>query len=142
NGTQGIFYGRGDVLFVSIHADPTAFYPFFAGYAAELGEGAGEDANLNLPVALGTGNDAYIAAINDGCAKSGAFQPEALRVSLGFDAYAGDPLSPLTVTSGGFEAAGKAIAGLGAPTVLIQEGGYDCSTLGRNLMAFLEGFLA
>ncbi|MCZ6604986.1 MAG: histone deacetylase family protein [Alphaproteobacteria bacterium] len=141
NGTQGIFYGRGDVLFVSVHADPSAFYPFFAGYAAERGAGAGEDANLNLPVALGAGNDAYIAAINDGCAKIRAFQPEAVLVSLGFDAYEGDPLSPLKVTSGGFEAAGKAIAALATPTVLIQEGGYDCQTLGRNLMAYLTGFL-
>ncbi len=141
NGTQGIFYGRGDVLFVSIHADPTAFYPFFAGYATERGEAAGADANLNLPVALGEGDDAYSAAIERGIAAIRAFQPEALLVSLGFDAYKGDPLSPLTVTSGGFEAAGKAIAGLGTPTVLIQEGGYDCRTLGQNLMCFLEGFL-
>ena len=141
NGTQGIFYGRGDVLFVSVHADPSAFYPFFAGYAAERGAGAGEDANLNLPVALGEGNDAYIAAINDGCAKIRAFQPEAVLVSLGFDAYEGDPLSPLKVTSGGFAAAGKVIAALATPTVLIQEGGYDCQTLGQNLTAFLDGFL-
>ena len=44
------------------------------------------------------------------------------------------------MTGGGFAAAGAAIAGLGAPPVLIQEGGYDCQTLGRNLMAFLAGF--
>jgi acetoin utilization deacetylase AcuC-like enzyme len=39
NGTQGIFYRRGDVLTLSIHADPADFYPFFWGYAAERGEG-------------------------------------------------------------------------------------------------------
>jgi len=32
NGTQGIFYERGDVLTVSIHADPTSYYPFVWGY--------------------------------------------------------------------------------------------------------------
>ena len=37
NGTQDIFYGRGDVLTVSIHADPVRFYPFFWGYADETG---------------------------------------------------------------------------------------------------------
>ena len=142
NGTQGIFYGRGDVLFVSVHADPTAFFPFFVGFEDERGEGEGISANLNLPIALGEGDAAFIAAIMRGVAAIRAFQPEALLVSLGFDAYEGDPLSPLGVTSGGFEAAGSAIAGLGAPTVLIQEGGYDCKTLGRNLTRFLSGFLA
>ena len=140
NGTQGIFYGRGDVLFVSVHADPSAFYPFFTGYGAGRGEGAGEGANLNLPIDLGEGDDAYMAAIERGVAAIRAYQPEALLISLGFDAYVDDPLSPLTVTSGGFAAAGAAVAGLGTPCVLIQEGGYDCKTLGRNLTAFLSGF--
>ena len=141
NGTQSIFYGRADVLFVSVHADPTAFFPFFTGFTAERGEGEGVGANLNLPVALGEGDGAFIAAIERGGAMIRGFQPDALLVSLGFDAYEGDPLSPLKVTSGGFEAAGKALAKLGAPTVLLQEGGYDCQTLGRNLTAFLSGFL-
>ena len=41
NGTQDIFYARGDVLFVSIHADPRTDYPFFWGHADETGEGRG-----------------------------------------------------------------------------------------------------
>ena len=41
NGTQSIFYERGDVLTVSIHADPVRFYPFFWGHASERGTGAG-----------------------------------------------------------------------------------------------------
>eukprot|EP01035_Chromulina_nebulosa_P042619 gene42619-57701_t len=41
NGTQGIFYGRDDVLTVSLHADPIRFYPFFWGHADERGEGLG-----------------------------------------------------------------------------------------------------
>jgi acetoin utilization deacetylase AcuC-like enzyme len=31
NGTQTIFYGRGDVLTVSLHGDPRTEYPFFLG---------------------------------------------------------------------------------------------------------------
>ena len=50
NGTQGIFYARGDVLTVSLHADPERFYPFFWGYASERGEGPGLGSNLNLPL--------------------------------------------------------------------------------------------
>ena len=41
NGTQDIFYDRGDVLFVSIHADPATDYPFYWGHGDETGEGEG-----------------------------------------------------------------------------------------------------
>ncbi len=139
NGTQGIFYDRGDVLFVSVHADPSAFYPFYAGYADEHGAGAGEGANLNLPLALGTGDDVYLAAIGRGLDAIRAHGAEALLISLGFDAYQDDPLSGLKVTTEGFRAAGRAIGALDAPTVLVQEGGYDCAMLGTNLVAFLDG---
>ena len=138
-GTQGIFYDRGDVLFVSVHADPSAFYPFYAGYADEHGAGAGEGANLNLPLALGTGDDVYLAAIGRGLDAIRAHGAEALLISLGFDAYQDDPLSGLKVTTEGFRAAGRATGALDAPTVLVQEGGYDCATLGTNLVAFLDG---
>src|ERR1043165_3110408 len=50
NGTQSIFYGRNDVLFVSIHADPSFAYPHFLGFADEGGQGAGEGFNLDLPL--------------------------------------------------------------------------------------------
>ena len=140
NGTQGIFYGRGDVLFVSVHADPDGFYPFYAGYADEHGTGAGEDANLNLPLTLGSGDEIFLAAITDGLAKVQRHDPGALLLSLGFDAFKDDPLSGLKVSTDGFRAAGSAIGGVDLPTVLIQEGGYQCDALGRNLTAFLEGF--
>ncbi len=66
NGTQGIFYRRGDVLTVSIHADPARFYPFFWGHAQERGEGDGIGANLNLPLPRGTDDAGYLAALDEG----------------------------------------------------------------------------
>ena len=54
NGTQDIFYERGDVLTISIHADPKTDYPFYWGHADETGAGPGADANLNLPLPRGT----------------------------------------------------------------------------------------
>lgn len=140
NGTQGIFYGRGDVLTVSIHADPAAFYPFFCGYADERGEGAGAGANLNLPLAQGTGDAGYLEALDRALEAVRAFRPAALVVALGLDAYGGDPLAFLDVTTPGFAEIGRRIAGLGPPTVLVQEGGYVCDALGDNLASFLGGF--
>ena len=40
NGTQDIFYERADVLYASIHADPSSDFPYFLGYADETGAGA------------------------------------------------------------------------------------------------------
>lgn len=140
NGTQGMFYGRDDVLTVSVHADPAGFYPFFWGYADEIGEGEGRGANLNLPLPLGSGDDAFLAALDVGLKKVRDFGAGAIVVALGLDAFAGDPFAGLKVTESGFRAIAQRIGRLQKPTVLVQEGGYLCPELGRNLVAFLEGF--
>ena len=44
NGTQAVFWTRGDVLTVSIHGDPEVHFPFFTGFPEERGEGAGAGA--------------------------------------------------------------------------------------------------
>lgn len=142
NGTQGIFYARPDLLTVSIHADPTNYYPFFWGYACECGEGDGEGANLNLPLPLGAAMAEYRPALAAALDAVRAFDPGYLVLALGLDAYEGDPLSGLRVPTEGFGEIGQAIGKLGLPTLLVQEGGYLSDALGRNLVAFLGGFEA
>ena len=141
NGTQGIFYARADVLTVSIHADPARFYPYYWGHAGERGDGAGRGANLNLPLALGTGDDGVAAALDAARHRIDAFAAGALVVALGLDAHVDDPFAGLAVTTPGFARLGRAIAAIGLPTVLVQEGGYPSPALGDNLAAFLGGFL-
>lgn len=142
NGTQGIFYERADVLTVSIHADPAYYYPYFWGHAQETGAGAGQGFNLNLPQPLGSGDQPWLAAGDTALARIKDFAPTALVVALGLDASESDPLQGLKVTGPGFHAMAKKIAGLGLPTVLVQEGGYLSDDLGRNLAQFLSGFEA
>jgi acetoin utilization deacetylase AcuC-like enzyme len=142
NGTQSIFYERSDVLTVSIHADPASYYPYVWGYAHERGEGAGLGANLNIPLPLGTGDDGYLAALEVAQKTIRAFAPGALVIALGLDASEHDPLAGLAVTTDGFRRIGAAIARLGLPTVLVQEGGYLSDILGINLTAVLAGFEA
>jgi acetoin utilization deacetylase AcuC-like enzyme len=69
-----------------------------------------------------------------------AFAPGALVVALGLDASEHDPLAGLAVTTDGFRRIGQAIARLGLPTVLVQEGGYLSDILGTNLTVTLAGF--
>ena len=140
NGTQGIFYRRKDVLTVSIHADPLRFYPFFWGHAAERGEGEGLGYNLNLPLERGTGNEAYLATLETALSRIADFGADVLIVALGLDAYENDPLKGLAVTTPGFARIGAAIAGLGLPALMVQEGGYLSDELGHTLRSFLEGF--
>jgi acetoin utilization deacetylase AcuC-like enzyme len=140
NGTQGIFYRRRDVLTVSLHCDPTDFYPFFAGHAHERGEGDGRGANVNLPLARGTGDNAYLDALAEALATVKAFAPDLLVVALGLDGYENDPFQGFRLTTAGFGRIARAIGELRLPTVLVQEGGYNCDDLGKNVRAFLDGF--
>ena len=140
NGTQEIFWERDDVLVASVHVDPGAgWFPHFLGFADEHGAGAGDGANLNVPVAPGSGDEAWLDAVRlaaEWAANSGA---EALVVPLGVDAAAADPESPLDVSAAGFRAAGRLLGALGLPTVLVQEGGYDLATIGSLVLEVLLG---
>ncbi|MCG6658973.1 histone deacetylase family protein [Halomonas campisalis] len=140
NGTQDIFYYRGDVWTGSLHADPADFYPFFWGGANEEGMGEGLGANVNLPLALGSDGAAFLAALDTLLERLADFRPDAVVVALGLDAHRDDPLAGLALETADFEAVGRRLARLALPTVLVQEGGYPTDVLGHNLAAFMGGF--
>ncbi|ETX15923.1 acetylpolyamine aminohydrolase [Roseivivax halodurans JCM 10272] len=141
NGTQDIFYDRGDVLFVSVHTDTADYYPFFTGTAEETGHGDGAGATLNIPVARTTRDDAWCDAIQQGLDCIVDFAPGALVVSLGLDAHKDDPLKGMSVGDQGFTRAARRIRSAGLPTVLVQEGGYMSPSLTTALVAFMTGWL-
>jgi acetoin utilization deacetylase AcuC-like enzyme len=60
-------------------------------------------------------------------------------VALGVDAAERDPESPLEVTGAAFREAGRLLGSLGLPTVVVQEGGYDLSSLGELVRETLTG---
>lgn len=132
NGTQSIFYERADVCFASIHGDPHTEYPFYLGHADETGAGEGTGCNLNLPLPAGSSAAAWFEALETACARIGAWGINALVVSLGLDAFEGDPASRFALTAGDFSRLGERLARLGLPTVLVLEGGHAGAELGRN----------
>jgi acetoin utilization deacetylase AcuC-like enzyme len=141
NGTQTIFYDRADVVTCSVHVDPGAgWFPHFLGFATETGTGDGEGANRNVPLAPGAGDGPWLEAI-DALARYATVEHgvAGLVVALGVDAAAGDPESPLRVTPNGYRAAGRALGALRLPTVLVQEGGYDLTTIGALVRETLAG---
>jgi acetoin utilization deacetylase AcuC-like enzyme len=139
NGQQQVFAARPDVLTVSIHGDPTFAYPYFSGFADEIGEGAGEGFNLNLPLPERVDGAAWLAALELALARIRDFQPDALVIALGLDTAAGDPTGTWSLREADLHENGRRIGALGLPTLAVQEGGYGLRPLGRNALAFLSG---
>jgi acetoin utilization deacetylase AcuC-like enzyme len=139
NGTQSLFYDRPDVFYGSLHVDPGAgWFPHVVGFADETGRGEGSGTTLNIPLPPGTPDGGWLAALGMICESVSAYRPDAVVLSLGVDAAAGDPESPLQVTRAAFAAAGRVIGAQG-PCVAIQEGGYNLATIGDLVVAVLSG---
>jgi acetoin utilization deacetylase AcuC-like enzyme len=140
NGTQDIFYERGDVFFASIHGDPMDAFPHFLGFADETGSGAGEGANINYPLPPGTAYDAWSDALRDAMEKVRSFGAQALVVSLGVDTFEKDPISFFKLKSDDFSRYGKVLAQAGLPTLFCMEGGYGVKEIGLNVANVISGF--
>ena len=135
NGAQAIFRERDDMLTASVHVDPAeGWFPHFLGFAEESGP-----ANLNVPLPPASGDERWLAGVDDLVDAARAYGSEALVVALGVDAAADDPNSPLAVTEDGFREAGARMGALALPTVVVQEGGYVLETVGPLVRAALEG---
>ena len=140
NGTEAIFYLRGDVFYGSVHVDPGAgWFPHVAGYVDETGAGEGVAATYNVPLTPGSGDAEWLVGVRRLVERVVDFGASALVVSLGVDAAAEDPESPLQVSAEGYHEAGRLLATLGAPAVAVQEGGYHLPSLGPLVAAFLDG---
>jgi acetoin utilization deacetylase AcuC-like enzyme len=140
-GVQEIFYKRSDVLYVSIHGDPTNFYPVVAGFDDEGGEGEGYGYNVNIPIPHMSSEEVFFECVNKALDSINTFAPDALVLALGFDIYKDDPQSQVAVSTQGFERLGIAVGSLLLPTVIVQEGGYHLDSLEINAKAFFDGFM-
>ncbi len=141
NGQQDIFYERDDVLTVSIHGDPDFAYPYFTGFADEIGVGTGKGFNFNLPMPEKADGKKYRTYLNTALDRIRRFEPTFLLISLGFDLAKGDPTGTFSLVGADFRENGRMIAGLNLPTLVVQEGGYKTRTLGTNARQFFQGML-
>jgi acetoin utilization deacetylase AcuC-like enzyme len=135
NGTQDIFAGREDVLFASIHADPSTDYPFFWGHAEESGGNI-----LNLPLPRGTDWSGYAPALGQAIEWLEKSRADLLIVSYGADTHEDDPISYFKLRTSDYAPMARQIAAMGLPTLIVMEGGYAVEALGDNVSEFLSGF--
>ena len=128
NGTQAIFWDDPTVLFVSLHQ-----WPWYPGSGAP---GEGNETTLNLPLPAGSGDEAYLDALENIAGPAiEQFAPDALLVSAGYDAAAGDPLGGMLLTEDGFAELARRSKRLCGRVALVLEGGYDVETLPRLVRA-------
>jgi acetoin utilization deacetylase AcuC-like enzyme/GNAT superfamily N-acetyltransferase len=139
NGTQDIFYQRGDVLTVSLHGHPRFAYPYFSGFADEVGSGPGEGFNLNVPLPEHLDGARYREELESALRRIARFAPRFLVVALGLDTARDDPTGSWALVPPDFAENGRAVGALRLPTLIVQEGGYNTRNLGPCARAFLEG---
>jgi acetoin utilization deacetylase AcuC-like enzyme len=142
NGTQDIFYDRGDVLYASIHEK--GLYPD-TGDLDEIGSGEGEGTTVNLPLAAGAGDADYLHAIDEAVGPAlDRFDPDLVIVSAGFDAHRHDPISRMRVSSEGYALMTDRIRTVaddaGAATAYVLEGGYGLDTLAEGVSMVHETY--
>jgi len=141
NGTQEIFWDDPDVLFVSIHADPSDEYPFFSGYANERGGEQSTGANFNLPLPKGCEDRTYLCALDQALISIKGFQPSWLVLSAGYDTCQADPSTYFNLTDEVYSEIGKRIGALNLPTVIVHEGGYATEHNGLLSARLLTGII-
>ncbi|HKB57109.1 MAG TPA: histone deacetylase family protein [Lacunisphaera sp.] len=127
NGTEDILEGRPGLFFASVHQ--------FPGYP---GTGTHSTANChNFPVAPHTPRVQHMAALARAWEAVLAFRPDVVLVSAGFDAYAGDPITAMTLEREDFAELGRWLGESALPAAAVLEGGYS-----PDLPLLIDAFLA
>jgi len=139
NGTQEFFEERRDVLTVSIHGDPAREYPYFWGYRSERGIGQGEGFNLNIPLPLGSGDEAYLKAVDRAMRAIRRFRPAFFVIGAGFDTHDLDPIGGFKLSTDVYREVGRRVGAVACPVLVCQEGGYNLDVLGTCVLRFLQG---
>jgi acetoin utilization deacetylase AcuC-like enzyme len=128
NGTEDIFLGRLNVLYVSLHESP--LYP---------GTGLESRLNcLNFPLLPKTGEDKYLETLAKSLKEINNFKPNLLAISAGFDTLKKDPLTYFGLEVESYQKIGQMIGELKIPTFAVLEGGYS-SDLPKCVLGFLQG---
>jgi acetoin utilization deacetylase AcuC-like enzyme len=126
NGTETIVAGNPRVAFASVHQ--------FPGYP---GTGTRSSGNVhNFPIAPFAPRAEHRAAVARALAVLLDSKPDLLLVSAGFDAYAGDPITQMSLEPEDFALFGQWLRESSLPAGAILEGGYS-DELPRLINAFL-----
>lgn len=142
NGSKRIFYADPQVLTISIHHDPTHFFPL-EGFTEEIGTGAGQGCAVNVPMPPGSSDQDYLKVFDEIVEPiHRQFQPKYLIVECGFDGHYRDPLGRLGLSSEAYYLLGQRLLWLqNRRLVLTLEGGYNTHTIGPLAYSLLSALV-
>ncbi len=125
DGVAYAFYDRSDVMTISLHENPKVLFPG-TGFEDEIGKGAGKGYCINVPLPVGTYDEAYMKAF-EAIARPliGAFNPDVVVFQMGADALAGDPLAHLYLTNNVYADMINYLLSLNKPILATGGGGYN-----------------
>ncbi len=131
DGVAYAFYDRRDVMTISLHQDPRTLFPG-TGFADETGSGEGKGFCVNIPLPIGTYDQAYMKAFTSLVLPlAEAFCPDVFVFELGADALAGDPLAQLQLTNNVYVQIIKHLLSLHKPILATGGGGYNIANTVR-----------
>lgn len=128
NGTEDIFLGKKDFLYLSLHQSPQ--YP---------GTGLRSRENcINYPLDANTSPEKYLSVLDEGLKHIEQFNPDLLAISAGFDSYRLDPITSFSLEKETYMDIGKMLASLNKPMFAVLEGGYS-KDIPECIYQFLTG---
>jgi len=125
DGVANKFYDRSDVLTISLHQNPKTLFPG-TGFENEIGTGEGKGYCVNVPLPVGTYDQAYLKAFETIVLPlTTAYNPDVIVFELGADALAGDPLANLCLTNNVYAEIVNHLMKFNKPIVATGGGGYN-----------------
>ena len=131
NGTEAIVARHAQIAFASVHQ--------FPGYPGTGTRSLGQV--HNFPVPPFAPRTDHTEAVARALALLVDFKPDLLLVSAGFDAYARDPITQMSLEKEDFALFGQWLRECGLPAGAILEGGYS-DDLPQLVEAFLLGWIS
>jgi acetoin utilization protein AcuC len=142
---DGVFYefeSDPDLVVVDIHQDGNTLYPG-TGHTNETGQGPAKGTKLNLPLAPGAGDAAFMRAWQAGEEFLQRQRAEFYILQCGADGLAGDPLANLRLSAAAHAHAAQRLVALSAEhaqgrLMAFGGGGYELSNLAQAWCAVLQ----
>jgi acetoin utilization deacetylase AcuC-like enzyme len=136
NGTEGTLQAH-----VSAYNDPASVPFFFASVHQSPGYPGTGQRDLspfvrNWPIKPNSPRTTHMVALRASLDAVLEFQPDVILVSAGFDAYARDPLTEMTLEQEDFATLGRWLRQSGRPAAAVLEGGYS-----PDLPLLIDAFL-
>lgn len=127
NGSEALLQGVPGFFYASVHQSPC--YP---------GTGLQDNGNCrNWPVRPRAPRTVHLAALRDSWEAVLKFAPDLILVSAGFDAYARDPITEMTLEAEDFATLGSWVRSTAIPAAAVLEGGYS-----TDLRQLVDAFLS